>query len=155
MDFIYSQYLAYCYRNKFAYSTIFVLLILTRFSASGQKLYTSGSVINENDLINRTFISADKKKSSKSENDLDLFYIFQKDRRAIFRAKRGKLVKDSPLNWRFEADSLCLQPSPILMEVDGQIHQIERIPIKYAIEKVSGGYLLKEKDNQILLMEIK
>lgn len=134
---------------------LLILLIFTRFLASGQKIANSGAPTTEIDLINRTFILVDEKKVSKTENDLDLFFIFHNDRHAIFRAKRRELVKDSPLIWRFEADSLCLQPGSISMTVEGRTHQIERDPIKYAIEKAPGGYLLKGKDDQMLLMEIK
>lgn len=131
-----------------------VLLVFTPFLILGQKVPNSGFTTGKIDLSGKTFIMREEE-VSKASNDLKLLFIFHKDSSATFRVKRGNRVKDSPLSWRFVGDSLCLQPTPVSMEVEGKVQQIDRAPVKYIIIKTSGGYLFKGRTDQMLLVELK
>ncbi|GAB3960661.1 hypothetical protein GCM10028805_58300 [Spirosoma harenae] len=126
---------------------LLTLLLSTPFLASGQKVI---------DLTNKTFIMELEGDTTKAGNDLQLLLLFHKDARATFRTKRGTtIIKDSPLSWRFTGDSLWLQPRSISFEAGGKTQLIDREIMKFFIVKTSGGYLLKRKDDQMLLVEQK
>ncbi len=132
------------------------LLLSAPFITSAQKIANPKLAINPIDLSNKTFLIWAEEDTSKAGKDLNLLFLFYKDGNATFRAKRGTtILKDSPISWRFKDDSLCLQPSPISMEADGKTQIIEREPMKYFIVKAPGGYLLKGKNDQMLLVEHK
>ncbi|GAB4038843.1 hypothetical protein [Spirosoma jeollabukense] len=135
---------------------LLALLVFTPFLALGQNIANSGSTTSRIDLSDKTFILGEKGKVSKTENDFNLYLIFHKDGRATFRGKRGNMItKDSPLSWRFVGDSLYLQPSSIAVEAEGNTQLIDREPTKFAIVKAPSGYILKEKDDQMLWIELK
>ena len=141
-----------------AHRTIYLLSLLLSapFITLGQKAVNSKLAINLIDLTNKTFLIWEKADTSKAGKDLNLFFLFYKDGSATFRVKRGTIIlKDSPISWRFTKDSLSLRPSPISMEADGKTQIIEREPKNYFIVKAPGGYLLKGKNDQMLLIEQK
>jgi hypothetical protein len=108
------------------------------------------------DLVNKTFELGAAAENTNAGNDYHHYFIFHPTGGATFRETRGNtVVKDSPLGWRLVGDSLYLQPGAIRMEVEEKTQQIERESIKYAIRKVSRGYLLTRKQEQKLLREVK
>jgi hypothetical protein len=108
------------------------------------------------DLSDKTFIIDEEGEINKTGDDLHLFLLFHKNGSATFRPKKGNMItKDSPLSWRLVGDSLYLQQGPISLVADGKTQSIVREPMKYAIVKTPGGYLLREKDSQMLLFEVK
>jgi hypothetical protein len=132
------------------------LLVFTPFLTLGQKAVNSELITKASDLSNKTFIIREEGDYIKSGKDLHLLFIFHKDGNATFRVKKGNTItKDSPLSWRFVRDSLCLQTSPMAMEMEGKTQIIDREPMKYAIVKTPSGHLLKGKDDQMLLVELK
>lgn len=133
------------------------LLLSAPFLSLGQKVANSELSTKVIDLSNKTFIIGEEEDSTKTGNDLHLFLIFHKDGNATFRAKRGNTIsKDSPLSWRFVGDSLYLQTGPISIESEGKTQIIDREPMKYAVIISPDGYLLlKRKDEQMLLVELK
>jgi len=135
---------------------LLAVLVFIPFLALGQKAVNSVLTIGVIDLSDKTFILGEEGEVSKTGNDFNLYIIFHKEGRATFRGKRGNTItKDSPLNWRFVGDSLYLQPGPITIEAEGKTQLIDREPMKYAIVKAPGGYILKQKDDQMLLFELK
>ncbi|SFF34518.1 hypothetical protein [Spirosoma endophyticum] len=129
-----------------------LLISLTLTHSYAQVKLTSQTI----DLTDKTFIIDEEGEISKTGDDLHLFLLFHKNGNATFRPKRGSMItKDSPLSWRLVGDSLYLQQAPISLVADGKTQSITREPMKYAIIKTSRGYLLKEKDSQMLLFEIK
>ena len=132
------------------------LLVFIPFFTLGQKVANSELTTKVIDLSNKTFSIGEGGDFIKTGDDLHLFLIFHQDGSVTFRAKRGNTItKDSPLSWRFVGDSLYLQTSPISIESGGKTQLIDREPMKYAIVKAPGGYLLKQKDDQMLLIELK
>ncbi|GAB3552327.1 hypothetical protein GCM10027577_34260 [Spirosoma fluminis] len=108
------------------------------------------------DLSNKIFLIGTEGDTSKAGNDLHLLFLFYKDGNATFRTKRGStIIKDSPISWRFTGDSLYLQPGSISLQAEGKTQIIDREPMKYFIVKAPSGYLLKGKDDQMLLIEQK
>lgn len=135
---------------------LLTLLLSAPFLALGQKAANSELVIKVNDLSNKTFLIGEEGDTSKAGNDLQLLFLFHKDGSAMFRTKRGNtIIKDSPISWRFTGDSLYLQPSSISLQAEGKTQMIDREPMKYFVVKAPGGYLLKGKDDQMLLIEQK
>ncbi|TDN37224.1 hypothetical protein A8B98_04925 [Hymenobacter sp. UV11] len=125
------------------------------FLTWGQQATPTGFPIAENGFSNKTFLIGEAGGKRPSANDVHDYFIFQPDGRALFRETRGTTVlKDSPLGWRLAGDSLYFLPSAVTLEAAGKTQRIEREAIKYAVTKVSGGYLLKRKEEQRLLTEV-
>ncbi len=142
----------------FAHKTVCLLTLLfsVPFQTLGQKVANSELIINVTDLSNKTFLIREQGDTSKADNDLHLLFLFYKDGKATFRTKRGNtMIKDSPISWRITGDSLCLQPSSVSLHAEGKTQLIDREPMKYFLVKAPGGYLLKGKDDQMLLVEKK
>lgn len=132
------------------------LLLSTPFLALGQKVTDSKLATKVVDLSNKTFLIGEEGDTSKVGNDLHLLFLFYKDGNATFRTKRGStMIKDSPISWRFIGDSLYLQPGSISLQAEGKTQIIDREPMKYFVVKAPSGYLLKGKNDQMLLIEQK
>ncbi|WP_460983585.1 hypothetical protein [Spirosoma fluminis] len=132
------------------------LLLSAPFLALGQKVIDSKLATKVVDLSNKIFLIGTEGDTSKAGNDLHLLFLFYKDGNATFRTKRGStIIKDSPISWRFTGDSLYLQPGSISLQAEGKTQIIDREPMKYFIVKAPSGYLLKGKDDQMLLIEQK
>jgi hypothetical protein len=126
------------------------------FLTCAQQVATSGLSPTGSDFANRTFVIGEAEAESKRSDDVHFYFIFQLDGRATFRGKRGSTVlKDSPLRWQLVGDSLSLVPSTITLAATGKTQQIERATMTYGLEKVAGGYLLKRKKEQMVLLEVK
>ncbi|SMB79818.1 hypothetical protein SAMN00120144_4230 [Hymenobacter roseosalivarius DSM 11622] len=139
-------------------SSLFLVawLVSTPWLSWGQQVAASRLPPSVGDLANKTFAIGEAAESSPAGNDVQHYFIFHPDGRATFRETRGNtVVKDSPLGWQLVGDSLFLQPGPVRMQVEGKTQPIDREPIKQAIRKVSGGYLLTQKQEQMLLREVK
>lgn len=135
---------------------LLVLLLTAPFLALGQKIVNSELATEVINLASKTFILGQQAETTKAENELQLLFLFYKDGRATFRTKKGNtIIKDNPISWRLTGDSLYLQPSAISLEADGKRQLIKREPMKYLMVKAPGGYLLKGKDDQMLLIEQK
>ncbi|MVM34565.1 hypothetical protein GO755_31340 [Spirosoma sp. HMF4905] len=135
---------------------LFVLLVFTPFLTLGQKVTNSGLMSRAISLSDKTFIIGEEGEASKTGNDLNLYLIFHKDGSATFRAKRGNTItKENPLSWQFVGDSLYIQNSPITIQAEGKMQTIDREPMKYFTVKAPGGYVLKGKGDQMLLIELK
>ena len=116
------------------------LLVATPCLTWGQQVASSRFLPTVSDLANKTFAIGEAEQNRTANNDYQQYFIFQPEGRAIFRQTRGNTVlKDSPLGWRLVADSLYLQPGPVMMEAEGETQRIARAPIKHAIVKVAGG----------------
>ena len=132
------------------------LLISAPFLSLGQRVANSKLATKVIDLSNKTFIIGEEGDTSKAGNDLHLLFLFYKDGSATFRTKKGNtIIKDSPISWRFTGDSLYLQPSSISLQAEGKTQIIAREPMKYFVVKALGGYILKGKDDKMLLVEQK
>jgi hypothetical protein len=132
------------------------LLFYVPFLSLGQNITNSKLTVKEMDIVGKTFAFNKEEKISETGNELNLYLIFYKDGNAIFRGKRGNTItKDNPLSWRFVGDSLYIQNGPLEITAEGVTQTIDREPMKYAIEKVPGGYLLKAKYGQRQLFEVK
>ena len=135
---------------------LLTLLLSAPFLSLGQKVTNSKLATKVIDLSNKTFIIGEEGDTSKAGNDFQLLFLFYKDGSATFRTKRGNIIiKDSPTSWRFTGDSLCLQLSSMSLQAEGKTQIIDREPMKYFVVKAPGGYLLKGKDDQMLLVEQK
>lgn len=135
---------------------LLTLLLSAPFLSLGQKITNSKLATKVIDLSNKTFIIGEESDTSKAGNNLYLLLLFYKDGSATFRTKRGNtIIKDSPISWRFTGDSLCLQPNSISLQAEGKTQTIDREPMKYFVVKAPDGYLLKGKDDQMLLVEQK
>jgi hypothetical protein len=122
----------------------------------GQQVASSHSQPTVSDFSKKTFEIGAPEENRTADNDYHQYFLFQPDGRAIFRGSRGnKVLKDSPLGWKLVGDSLYLQPGPIMLEAEGETQRIDRDPIKYAVTKVSGGFLLTRKQEKMLLREVK
>lgn len=132
------------------------LLIFTPLLTVGQKATNFKTTNTTIDLAGKTFIMREEADTSKAGNGLNLYLIFHKDSKATFRVKRGDtILKDNLLSWHLVNDSLYVQNSPIELIAGGKTQLIDRDPTKYAIKKASNGYLLKEKEGEVLWLEIK
>lgn len=132
------------------------LLVFAPFLSLGQNKINSELTIKETDLIGKTFSVGEEEMPSKTGNELNLYLIFHKDGNATFRGKKGNTItKDNPLRWWFVGDSLYIQNGPIKITADGVTQTIDREPMKHAIEKVSNGYILKDKNGQTHLFNLK
>lgn len=135
---------------------LLTLLLSASFLALGQNVVNSKLVIKVTDLSNKTFLIGEEGDTSKAGNDLHLLFLFNKDGSATFRTRRGNtIIKDSSISWRFIGDSLYLQPISISLQAEGKTQIIDREPMKYFVVKAPGGYLLKGKNDQMLLVEQK
>jgi len=122
----------------------------------GQQPTPASSATAERGLVNKTFLIGTASAAHQPTNDIHTYFIFQAEGRAIYRGARGTAVlKESPLGWRVVGDSLYLIPSAFSIEAEGKTQRIEREVVKYALLKVAGGYLLKRKEEQTLLAEVK
>ncbi|QMW01317.1 hypothetical protein [Spirosoma foliorum] len=135
---------------------LLALLLSIPFLALAQKVANSELATKVIDLSNKTFLIGEEGDTSNAGNDLHLLFLFYKDGAATFRTKRGdRIIKDSPINWRFIGDSLCLLPSSISLQAEGKTQLIDRESMKYSIVKTPSGYILKGKDDQMFLVEQK
>jgi hypothetical protein len=132
------------------------LLFYIPFLSLGQNVNNLKLTVKETDIAGKTFALNKEEKISETGNELNLYLIFYKDGNAIFRGKKGNTItKDNPLSWRFVGDSLYIQSGPLKITAEGVTQTIDREPMKYAIEKVPGGYLLKDKNGPMQLFEVK
>lgn len=107
------------------------------------------------DLAGQNFTVAIEELDADRMKGAEATMIFRADTNGTFRIVKGSVLRQQAFAWHFQGDSLIIQNPKDSFEYEGKKKFWMPEPKYYAVTKEPNGFLLKGKDEQLLLTKQK